>query len=110
MGGAADRSGVYKLPMVRMFHRELTNLRMYGSKAGRGRNAAVRITRSRCGSVKICSMKDHDVLQAHASRQDYSRHLKAYVQIGITERGKVSAFLWERGRRRTISGLTDAEK
>ena len=67
VGGAADRPGVYKLPMVRMFHRELTNLRMYGSKAGRSRNAAVREKRSQCGLVGISCTKNHDVLQAHAS-------------------------------------------
>ncbi len=98
------------MPMVRMFHRELTKLRMYGSKVRRSRNAVVREQRSQCGSVGISSTKNHDVLQAHASWQDYSNHLKAYAQIGITERGKVSAFLWERGRRRIISSLTDAEK
>ena len=65
--GAADRPGVYKMPMVRMFRRELTKLRMYGSKVGRSRNAAVRSMRSQCGSVGIGSTKDHDVFQAHAS-------------------------------------------
>ena len=65
--GATDRPGVYKMPMVRMFRRELTKLRMYGSKAERSRNAAVRSMRSQCGSVEIGCTKGHDVLQAHAS-------------------------------------------
>ena len=34
---ASVRPGVYKIPMVRMFSFELTNLRMYGSKRARSR-------------------------------------------------------------------------
>lgn len=35
-----DRSGVYKLFKVRMFEKELTNLRMKGSITGRYRNVS----------------------------------------------------------------------
>ena len=35
-------------------------------------------------------MKNHDALQAHPSQQAYSGHLRVYVQIGLSERGKVS--------------------
>ncbi|HBG2538285.1 TPA: hypothetical protein ACX2A7_003469 [Clostridioides difficile] len=42
MGSVSNRSGVYKISMVRMFHKGLTKQRMYGSKFVLGRNAKVR--------------------------------------------------------------------
>ncbi|MFR6683089.1 MAG: hypothetical protein ACLUQE_13645 [Dorea formicigenerans] len=46
------------------------------------------LKRSQCGSVEIRPTNDHVVLQAHPSWQDYSRDLRIYVQIGLSERGK----------------------
>ena len=40
--GVIYRPGVYKIPMVRMFRKELTNLRMYGSKPLPHRNVWLR--------------------------------------------------------------------
>jgi len=37
-GRVSDRSGVYKITMMRMYHKVLTNLRMYGSKVDMYRN------------------------------------------------------------------------
>ena len=42
-----------------------------------------------CGRVSFPEMKYHDVLQVHPSIQAHREHLKAYVKIGISERGKV---------------------
>lgn len=43
------------------------------------------------GRVKILCMKYHSELQAHSNQQVYSKHLKVYVQIGLSERGKIQA-------------------
>ena len=51
------------------------------------------LKRSQCGSVVICPTNDHVVLQAHPSWQDYSKKPKdIYVQIELSEQGKVSGF------------------
>ncbi|EEV42717.1 predicted protein [Enterococcus faecium 1,230,933] len=42
VGSVSNRSGVYKISMVRMFYKELTKQRMYGSKFELCRNAKVR--------------------------------------------------------------------
>lgn len=70
--------------------RELTNLRMYGSKSLGHRNVSLRVFRSWCGRVRIVFMKYHVVLQAHPSQQAYSKNLKVYAQIRLSEQGKVS--------------------
>lgn len=61
---------------------KLTNLRRYGSKRRPCRNAWVMGTlkRSQCGLVEIFPTNDHDMLQAYASWQDYSRDLRVYMQ------------------------------
>lgn len=43
-----------------------------------------------CGGVKMFVMKHHTPLQAAASIQAHSKHLKVYAQIGLSERGKQS--------------------
>lgn len=43
VGCAAYMPGVYKISMVRMFYRGLTNLRMYGSIEGLHRNVQGRL-------------------------------------------------------------------
>ena len=81
---------VYKSAMVRMFLKELTNLRMYGFKRKLRRNAQGNTKFRKYGKVKIHSMKYHTVLQALSSLQAQSRNLKLNVQIGLSEQGKVS--------------------
>ena len=47
------------------------------------------LKRSRCGLVEIAPTSDHIVLQAHSSRQDYSKRPKdIYAQIELSEQGK----------------------
>lgn len=48
----------------------------------------MRLRASVCGQVKSECMNDHVPLQAAASTQAQSRHLRAYEQIGQSERGK----------------------
>ena len=43
-----------------------------------------------CGGVRIENMKLRIVLQAQSSWQAQSKHLRIYVQIELSERGKVS--------------------
>ena len=50
--------------------------------------------RSRCGLVEIGPTNDHDVLQAHPSRQAHSGEPKGIdAQIELPERGKAAAFV-----------------
>jgi len=44
------------------------------------------------GKVKLAFMKFPMMLQASSSTQAHRRHLKAYVQIGLSERGKVETW------------------
>jgi hypothetical protein len=48
------------------------------------------LNRRKCGKVKIIDMKCHRVLQALSSLQAQSKNLRLYVQIGLSEQGKVS--------------------
>ncbi len=41
-----------------------------------------------CGEVRMFVMKHHTSLQAMSSIQAHSKHLKVYVKIGLSERGK----------------------
>lgn len=40
-----------------------------------------------CGRVRFPDMKYHGILQVYPSIQAHREHLKAYVKIGVPERG-----------------------
>ena len=46
-------------------------------------------------SNKLSVMKDRIPLQAGSSRQAQSNDLKAYAQIGLSERGKIAGIFYE---------------
>jgi len=55
-------------------------------------------------------MKNHIALQAQSSQQAQSENLRAYVQKGLSERGKVSRIPhWGYRLSNHISGRSDAE-
>lgn len=66
----------------------LTNLWSKGSRRWWRRNAFAHKTWGKCGGVKAFTMKHHMSLQATSSLQAQSRHLRVYVQIELSERGK----------------------
>ena len=69
------------------------------------------LKRSWYGLVEIDPPNDHIVLQAHSSQQDYSKRPKdIYAQIELSEQGKAMGLQKKIFWRRTISGLTVAER
>ena len=69
------------------------------------------LKRSWYGLVEIDPPNDHIVLQAHSSQQDYSKRPKdIYAQIELSEQGKAMGLQKKIFLRRTISGLTVAER
>ena len=88
----------------REWRRRLTNLRKYGSKKESYRNVRLLLQHSQCGWVKMSSMKDHNCRnlqrwRGNSSWQAQSKRLKVYVQIGLSEQGKVSGTLFIRYKR-----------
>lgn len=67
----------------------MTNNRKYGSIRECGRNARSCVRQRMCGRVNVPEMKYHDILQVYPSIQAYRKHLKAYVKIGVPERGNI---------------------
>ena len=69
------------------------------------------LKRSWYGLVEIDPPNDQIVLQAHSSQQDYSKRPKdIYAQIELSEQGKAMGLQKKIFWRRTISGLTVAER
>jgi hypothetical protein len=65
----------------------LANPRLHGSKGSMGPIPHVP-QGSRCGKAMLFPVKFHAPLQAAASRQAHSGNLRAYVQMGASERGE----------------------
>lgn len=84
---ATYMSGVYKIPMVRMSF-GLTKLRTYGSISRNNRNVVVRIRKYMRLSKNFFYERPYCISGAiqYTGSEEY---LRVYVQIEISERGKV---------------------
>ena len=62
------------------------------------------------GKVKMDVMKFPTALQALSSIQAYRVDLRAYEQIGVSERGKVGTSQQRAGTRLTVQGKLKADR
>ena len=87
MDGAAYRSGIYKIPTVRMSESsdESSNERVYSPRVQK----CIRWKHRACGLLRIVTMKPHMPSWAVSSAQANRGNLRVYVKIGKTERRKL---------------------